>query len=82
MEITIELEPETEAVARQQAEARGLDLGTFIQSLIKHSCVAETPTLTREEFEREWLQLSEGASGVPVLSDDDLTRAALYADHD
>ena len=82
MSITIELEPEMEAAARQQAEARGLDLCAFLQTLIKHSCIADSPTLTREEFEREWLQLSEGTAGLPVLSDDDLTRAVLYADHD
>ena len=82
MSITIELEPEMEAAARPQAEARGLDLSASLQTLIKHSCIADSPTLTREEFEREWLQLSEGTAGLPVLSDDDLTRAVLYADHD
>lgn len=83
MQITIELEPETEAVVRQQARARGVDVHTYIQSLVRQcSSTPAATSLTREEFEREWALLSEGSEGIPSLSDEDLSRAALYADHD
>ena len=38
--------------------------------------------LTREEFEREWALLAVDSENLPSLTDQDLTREALYSDHD
>jgi hypothetical protein len=83
MTVTIELEAETEAVVRARAAAQGLDIQEYLHLLIKQMGREEPPKrLSRKEFEREWALLSEGTQGLPSLSDEDLSREALYADHD
>lgn len=87
MQITIDLEPETEAAVRAQAAARGVEIEEYVRSLMKQWSVAAPgeaapERVSLEEFERDWDLFSEGTEGLPVLSDEDLSREAMYSDHD
>lgn len=82
MAITIELDKKIEKVVRAKAGAQGLDIKEYLRLLVQRATEAEPKCLSRAEFEREWALLSENSEGLPRLSNEDLSREALYADHD
>ena len=83
MQITIDLEPEAEVALRARAIARGLGIEDYVRSLIEQAGGETKPQrASMEEFERDLDRFSEGTEGLPVLSHEDLSREALYSDHD
>ncbi len=83
MTITLDLKPEVEARLRGEAEARGLGVEEYVLTVIEHADESPKPKqLSEEEFQRTWALLAVGSEGLPSLTDEDLSREALYADHD
>lgn len=81
MSITIDLPPPTEAVLRAQASAQGVEVDEYIQALVEQaSGKVFPPKHTWEEFERDWKAFCEPIQGLP--QDVDLSREAIYAEHD
>ncbi len=84
MAITLELPPEIEASLAAQAQARGLRLDAYLQSLLKEQAAAERPEhpMSLDEFEAELDRLAEGSERLPYLPAEALTRECFYQDHD
>jgi len=89
MPITIDLAPEAQAIFQMEATARGLRVEEHLQQLMEglvtdenRMTSAHRPRASLDEFERDMERFSEGTESLPPLSDEDLTREAMYADHD
>lgn len=84
MAITLELPPEVEAGLAAQAQARGLQLNAYVQSLLKHQATMERAkhTTSLEQFETELDALAQGSDKLPYLPREALTRESFYQDHD
>ncbi len=83
MAITLELPPEVEAGLAAQAEARGLELEVYLESLLKqHAAMKRPDQLTLQEFEAELDALARGSDKLPYLPPEALTRESYYQDHD
>jgi hypothetical protein len=93
MTITIELETDAAAVAQTQARAHGLNVNEFLSRHVEEylrSLSAQAGMMqpdgrvrfSQEQFERDWDEFSAGTEHLPILSDGDLSREAVYADHD
>lgn len=83
MAITLELSPEVEAGLAAQAEARGLKLGVYLESLLRQHAATKRPDqLSLQEFEVELDALARGSERLPYLPPDALTRESFYQDHD
>ncbi len=90
MTITLELKPETEARAIEQAAAHGLPVEDFLASVIEGSLnggeggVATErsyDTMTPEERARAWEEWAASHDpNTPVIFDD--SREAIYGDDD
>lgn len=93
MTITIELPSASVEVAAAEARAQGLELQEYLSQQVDQYLrslserrgtrvsTAEAP-FSREQFERDWDDFSAGSEHWPVLSDDALSREAMYAEHD
>jgi hypothetical protein len=83
MSITLELRPELETKVKAQAEARGLPVERYLQSVIEAAALSPSaPPLTLEEQERLLDELENGLSHVPALPEDAFSRAGIYVEHD
>jgi hypothetical protein len=83
MAITLELPPEVEAGLAAQAEARGLELDVYLQSLLKEHAATKRPDqLSLQEFDTELDALARGSEKLPYLPPEALTRESYYQDHD
>ncbi|MGH9447468.1 MAG: hypothetical protein ACRD3O_17300 [Terriglobia bacterium] len=84
MVITLELPPEIEASLAAQAQARGLHLNVYVQSLLKQQAATEDAgnTMSPEQFEAELDALAAHSAKIPLLPLEALTREAIYRDHD
>jgi hypothetical protein len=83
--VTVELalSPEIEAHAVAQAAARGVSVETYLQSVLTELLQPPRPgTLNEAEFEAGLTALTEGSEHLPVLSDEAVSRAGIYRDHD
>lgn len=83
MNVVLDLAPEIAATMQAQAAARGLRLEEYLCKLAEQATAGSVRhRVSQEEFERDLDAFSEGTEGLPALSDADLSRAAMYADHD
>lgn len=88
MQVTIDLAPETQSVLLEQAQARGLRLEEHLQQIVEQIGRQQVPVATAgsratlPEFERDLDFFSEGTETLPALTAADLSREAMYADHD
>jgi hypothetical protein len=83
MPIILELPPEVEADLAAQAEARGLELDEYLESLLKqHAAMKYPDELSLQEFEVELDALARGSEKLPYLPPDALPRESYYRDHD
>ena len=83
MAITLELPPEVEAGLAAQAEAQGLELDVYLQSLLKQQAAMKRPDqLSLQEFDAELDALARGSERLPYLPPEALTRDTYYQDHD
>lgn len=84
MTITLELLPEVEASLTAQAQAQGLQLNAYLQSLLQQqaSIKSPEPEMSLEEFEARLDALAKGSENLPYLPPEAITREGLYRDHD
>ncbi len=79
MTISIQLEPEVETSLLARAQAQGMTLDAFVQSLIKGSVAGpQPPPMSDEEFEAALDELAEGSENLPVLPPEATTREGIY----
>jgi hypothetical protein len=79
MTVTIELTPEMEARIQAQAQAAGVSVAAYVQSVIEAAApppVGQRPTL--EEFEAAMDEMAEGTDDIPVLSPEATSRESIY----
>jgi hypothetical protein len=79
MTVTIELTPELEARLLAQAQAAGVSMQGYVQSVVEAAAlspVGQRPTL--EEFEAAMDEMAEGTDDIPVLSPDATSRESIY----
>jgi len=84
MAITLELPPEIEARLAAQAQARGLRLDTYVESVLRQQAATQHPQypMSVEQFEAELDGLARGSERLPYLPPEALTRESFYRDHD
>jgi len=84
MAITLNLPPEVEESLAAQARALGLQLNSYVQSLLEQQAgmrrSEQAPNL--EQFEAELDALAQGSDKLPYLPPAALTRESFYQDHD
>lgn len=84
MTVTIELPPEIEADMLAQAEAEGMAVGEYLQSLLSGQVSARSgrDKLSPEEWIRRFEAWVASHSGTTVvLPDAAMEREAIYGDH-
>lgn len=84
--IQIELRPEIEARLVAEAQARGVDIEAYVESLLEQA-VTTPGTLaprrrTREEMRAFYDALAAHSDKIPQLPDEAFTRESFYQDHD
>jgi hypothetical protein len=85
MTILLELDPETEARLKAQAERRGIApeqyAGEFLrENLPLHGTAERTGKLTRESLHAMTKRLQKGSEKMPVLPPEATERASFYED--
>ncbi len=79
MTISVHLEPEIEASLLARAQAQGMTLDAYVQSLIKGAAAKpEPPPTSLEEFDAALDELAEGSENLPVLPPEAYTREGIY----
>jgi len=84
MAITLDLAPEVEATLAAQALALGLQLNSYVQSLLEQQAdMGRTKQATSmEQFKAELDALARGSEKLPYLPPAAPTREGSYQDHD
>lgn len=86
MTIQIELRPEIEARLTSEARARGVEVRTYIESLIEEAVKVGTTTSPRPRTPEEiqaWLdELAQFSDKIPAMPGETFTRSMIYQDHD
>jgi hypothetical protein len=79
MTISIHLEPQTETSLLARAQARGMTLDAFVQSLVESAAAQpQRPRMSDEEFEAALDELAEGSENLPILPPEAYTREGIY----
>ena len=84
MAITLNLPPEVEGSLAAQARSLGLQLNSYVQSLLEQQAGmgrAEQAT-NLEQFEAELDALAQDSDKLPYLPPAALTRESFYQDYD
>jgi hypothetical protein len=76
MTVTIEVPADIEASLAAKAEALGLPLPEYVTNLLRKSI------LTPEERAAAWRESAKNLPPTPTLSDEAMSRDAIYSDHD
>lgn len=82
MTVTIKLKPEIEAGLLAQAKASGVTLEHFLQSLVEAYVFSGKHPMTPEERASAFESWSAGHRVTRPLSDDDISREAMYKGRD
>ena len=84
MAITLNLPPEVEASLAAQAKALGLQLNSYVQTLLEQQAGIRRAeqTINLEQFEAELDALAQGSDKFQYLPAAALTREGFYQDHD
>ena len=82
MLITLNLDPAVENALSILAQERGVSLSVYIHEVLGHEAARalRPSTTTGEERAAAFLKWADSFPDVPVLSDDDISRASLYPD--
>ena len=84
--IQIELRPEVEARLAAEAQARGVQVQTYIENLIEQAVSARSGTShhqpTSEEMRAFFQAMAANSERVPQLPDEAFQREGFYQDHD
>ena len=86
MTLHIELRPEIEARLASEAQARGVEIRTYVETLIEEAVAVKTlpPSRTKTPEEvQAWLdELAQFSDKIPAMPGETFTRAMIYQDHD
>ena len=84
MAITLNLPPDVEARLAAQAQALGLQLSVYAQTLLqRQAAVGDSGQgVSLQQFEAELDGLAHGSDKLPYLPAEALTRESFYQDHD
>jgi hypothetical protein len=84
MAIALNLPPEVEASLAAQARALGLQLNSYVQTLLEQQAGMgrAEQTLNLEQFDAELDALARGSDKLHYLPPAALTRESFYQDHD
>ena len=81
--ITVDIRPEVEAELARQAAACGRPLEAHAARVLEDAVhAAGTERLRQDRLENTLREMAQFSHKIPALSDDALTRANLYRDHD
>jgi hypothetical protein len=84
--IHLELPPDVEARLAAEAEARGVGVGAYIESLIKQAISRKAdairPRPTSEEMRAFFATMAADSEKIPQLPDEAFQRQSFYQDHD
>ena len=84
--IHIELRPEIEARLTAEAQARGVDIEVYVESLLEKAITTASNPVprrrTREEMRAFYDALAAHSDKIPQLPDEAFTRESFYQDHD
>ena len=83
--IRIELRPEIEARLQAEAEARGIDVPTYVESLLEDAVANGTTSRrkrTRRDMEEFFEAMTANSEKIPQLPDRAFNRESFYQDHD
>jgi hypothetical protein len=83
--IQIELRPEIEARLAAEAQARGVEVRTYVESLIEQAVSASTSAShqpTSEEMRVFFQAMAANSAKIPQLPDEAFQRESFYQDHD
>jgi hypothetical protein len=82
--IQIELRPEIEARLAAEAQARGVEVRTYIEILIEQAVTSKSKPRhrTREEMQAFFEAISANSDKIPQLPDEAFSRESFYQDHD
>jgi hypothetical protein len=83
--IQIELRPEVEARLAAEARARGVEVQTYIESLIEQAVSAKTGDHRRptsEDMRAFFQAMAANSEKIPQLPDEAFQRESFYQDHD
>ena len=79
MTITLALDPEVEQKLVSRAQERGLTLSAYLEDLVKAE--AARPWLSARSKSTEFAAWARGHRPTKLLSDEAVSRAAMYSDH-
>lgn len=80
MSVEIDLPPETQADLAAQATALGMPLAVYLRRLLEEHAKPEAVSrLSSEQRARLWRESAGGLDGTPLLSDEAISRDAIYA---
>ena len=83
--IQIELRPEVEARLAAEAQARGVEMRAYVESLLEQAVATGTVSprqRTRKEMEAFFEAMAANSEKIPQLPDAAFTRESFYQDHD
>ena len=83
MTIRLELNPETEARLKAEAQAKGLPLEKVAEQLLKEALAGRTLShghMSVEEFHRMLDAMAEGSEKLPDLPTESFSRESFYED--
>ena len=84
--IQIALRPDIEARLTAEAQARGVDIEAYVESILEQAMTTATTSSprqrTREEMQAFYDALAAHSDKIPQLPDEAFTRESFYQDHD
>jgi len=82
MTVTLKLKPKIEAGLLSQAKASGMTPEEYLLSLVEASVISGKRALAPEERASAFEAWSANHRATPALSDDAVSREAMYGGHD
>lgn len=84
--IHLELRPEIEARLTAEAQARGVDVEAYVESILEKVMTTASNSVprrrSREEMRAFYDALAAHSDKIPQLPDEAFTRESFYQDHD
>jgi ribosomal protein L11 methylase PrmA len=85
MDMTLHVTSETAQRLMDQAQARGMELAAYAESVLEKTAANEGldhRPKTRQEIEAFFAAMSENSQKLPQLPHEAFTRQSFYEDHD
>lgn len=81
MTLTISLNEETEQRLLARAQERGLSIDSYVQDLVDREAASmQTIENSHRDLAQEFIEWADSFPDTPPLSDEAISRAALYPD--